>query len=78
MAGNVLTDIVAPAKRRAIYASYSAVGVVIGGIQAGMGSVNATTPNWLKVLTAVYAFAGTVIGATAASNTPATKKQADV
>jgi|tagenome__1003787_1003787.scaffolds.fasta_scaffold18399349_1 hypothetical protein len=63
-----LTDILSPVKRKHIYGIYSAVGLIFGAIQAGFATLNSGTPDWLKVALAVYAFAGTAIGATAASN----------
>lgn len=68
MGGNFLTDILSPIKRRAIYALYSGVGLLLGAIQAGLGAVDAGTPDWLKAALSIYAFFGTAIGATAASN----------
>jgi hypothetical protein len=65
---NFLKDIVSPMSRKWLYAGYSIVGLALGCIQAGFGAVNAVTPNWLKIFLAVYAFFGTAIGATAASN----------
>ena len=68
MAGNFLTDILSPVTRRTVYGLYSAVGLALGGVQAGLGAVDAGTPDWVKASLAVYAFFGTAIGATAASN----------
>jgi hypothetical protein len=65
---NFLKDIVSPSSRRWVYAVYSLIGLALGCIQAGFGAVNAGTPDWLKICLAVYAFFGTAIGATAASN----------
>ena len=73
MAGNFLTDIVTPAKRKALYGTYSAIGLLLGCVQAALGAVDAGTPNWLRATLAVYAFCGTAIGATAASNTSTVK-----
>jgi len=78
MAGSFLTDIVAPVTRRNIYATYSGLGLVLGSIQAGLGAVNASSPDWIKAALAVYAFFGTAIGATAASNTAPGKAKAGV
>ncbi len=65
---SILTDIISPRKRKYVYGIYSAVGLIFGAIQAGLGTLNSGTPDWLKVAFAVYAFAGTAVGATAASN----------
>jgi hypothetical protein len=68
-----LTDILSPSTRKKVYAVYALCGLLIGAIQVSFGAVNTTTPDWLKVALALYAFVGTAIGATAASNvaTPA-------
>ena len=66
---NILRDIVSAEKRKWIYGVYSLVGLVLGCVQAGLGAVDAGTPDFLKASLAVYAFIGTAIGATAASNT---------
>lgn len=68
MSGTFLTDVFSPAKRKVIYATYSTVGLLLGGVQAGLGAVEVGSPDWLKASLAVYAFFGTAIGATAASN----------
>ncbi|MGA8047840.1 MAG: hypothetical protein WCA30_16400 [Dermatophilaceae bacterium] len=68
MSGSFLTDVFSPAKRKAIYATYSTIGLMLGGVQAGLGAVEVGSPDWLKASLAVYAFLGTAIGATAASN----------
>jgi hypothetical protein len=65
---NFLKDVVPAQPRKWIYATYSTIGLALGCIQAAFGSVNAGTPNWMKASLAVYAFLGTAIGATAASN----------
>jgi hypothetical protein len=65
---NPLTGIFGAGPRKALYTTYSLIGLVVGGIQAAYGSVSAGSPNWLKVTLSVYAFLGTAIGATAASN----------
>jgi hypothetical protein len=65
---NPLTGIVAARTRKYLYTTYSLIGLVVGGIQAAYGSVSVTSPDWLKVTLSVYAFLGTAIGATAASN----------
>lgn len=65
---NPLIDILNPQTRKTVYAAYALIGLIVGCIQVGFGSVNASTPNWLKITLAIYAFLGTAIGATAASN----------
>ncbi|MGH3507815.1 MAG: hypothetical protein ACRDO2_11490 [Nocardioidaceae bacterium] len=68
---NPLTDVLSPGARKMIYFAYALVGLGVGAVQAGYGSVNVATPDWLKITLAVYAFVGTFIGATAASNVKA-------
>lgn len=65
---NPLTGIFGAGPRKALYTTYSLIGLVAGGIQAAYGSIGAGSPDWLKVTLSVYAFLGTAIGATAASN----------
>ena len=65
---SVLTNVLTPSKRKALYSTYSSIGLALGAVQAGVGAVGATTPDWMKASLAVYAFLGTAIGATAASN----------
>jgi hypothetical protein len=65
---NPLTGVVAARTRKYLYTIYSLIGLVVGGIQAAYGSVSVASPDWLKVTLSVYAFLGTAIGATAASN----------
>lgn len=60
-----------PAKVRGpIYAVYALLGLALGATQVGFASANAGQPVWLTVALAVFAFVGTGIGYTAASNTP--------
>jgi hypothetical protein len=76
---NLLTDIIPANARKTLYSTYSLIGLVIGGIQAAYGAASSGSPDWLKVTLSVYAFLGTAIGATAASNVTskarATKKK---
>lgn len=61
-----------PAKVRGpIYAMYALLGLALGATQVGFSAANAGQPVWLTVALAVFAFVGTGIGYTAASNTPA-------
>lgn len=68
VSGSFLTNSFSPGTRKLIYALYSTVGLLLGGVQAGLGAVEVGSPDWLKAALAVYAFFGTAIGATAASN----------
>jgi len=64
-----LTGIFSPRARKTVYTVYATIGLVIGCVQAGYGAVStAGVPDWLKVVLSIYAFLGTAIGATAASN----------
>lgn len=59
-----------PAKVRAkIYWVYALLGVALGATQVGFATANAGQPVWLTVSLAVFAFLGTALGLTAASNT---------
>lgn len=61
-----------PAQVRGIvYSVYAFLGLALGATQVGFASANAGQPTWLTVGLAVFAFVGTGIGYTAASNTPA-------
>lgn len=73
---NLLTTI-PPRVRQALYLGYALVGVSFGAIQVGLQSADAGFPVWLKVALSVYAFLGTALGLTAASNTPDLKHRAD-
>jgi ABC-type transporter Mla subunit MlaD len=65
---NPLTQI--PAQTRMyIYMTYFAVGVLFGAIQVGAAAIpDAGQPNWLTAALVVYAYLGTALGLTAASN----------
>lgn len=64
-----LTGILSPKLRQDVYTTYAAVGLLIGCVQAAIGAVSSgPMPDFLKAALAVYAFIGTAIGATAASN----------
>jgi hypothetical protein len=68
---NLLTSI-PPKVRQALYLTYALVGVAFGAVQVGLQTAEAGFPVWLKVALSVYAFLGTALGLTAASNTPST------
>lgn len=57
--------------RGPIYTIFAILGLGIGATQVGFAAADAGQPVWLTVSLAVYAFVGTGIGFTAASNTPA-------
>ena len=62
-----------PAKvRGTLYSIYAVIGLGLGATQVGYSAAQAGQPVWLTVALAVFAFVGTGIGYTAASNTPAT------
>lgn len=65
---STLTDILPAPTRKVVYAAYALTGLVLGAIQAGYGALDNVSPDWMKVALAVYAFIGTAVGATAASN----------
>jgi hypothetical protein len=55
--------------RQKLYVVYAVLGFLLGALQVGWSSAGAGQPPWLTVVLAVYAFVGTGLGATAASNT---------
>ena len=65
----MLKDIITPKARKPIYAVYAIVGLVLGATQVGFSAADAGQPVWLTVALAVFAFVGTALGFTAASNT---------
>lgn len=68
----MLHDILTPEVRKPIYAIYAILGLVIGATQVAYSAAEAGQPTWLTVTLAVFAFVGTALGFTAASNTPTT------
>ena len=66
----MLHDILTPEVRKPIYAIYALLGLVIGATQVAYSAAEAGQPTWLTVTLAVFAFVGTALGFTAASNTP--------
>jgi hypothetical protein len=61
-----------PAKARGhVYTVFGFVGLGVGAAQVGYAAADAGQPVWLTVSLSVYAFLGTAIGYTAATNTPA-------
>lgn len=74
----MLRDILPAAQRKAVYALYVVIGVLIGALQVGYTAVpGADQPTWLTVALAVYAYVGVAVGATAASNTTSYPSQSD-
>ena len=71
---STLTNILPAPTRKVVYTLYSVVGLCIGAVQAGFGALDNATPAWMKVVLAVYAFIGTAVGATAASNVDTTQQ----
>lgn len=68
-----------PANARGIiYTIFGLLGLAIGATQVGYAAAEAGQPVWLTVTLAVYAFVGTGIGYTAASNTPAAPSEPGV
>lgn len=60
-----------PAKiRGVIYSIYAVVGTALGATQVGYSAASLDQPVALTVAMAVFAFVGTAIGYTAATNTP--------
>jgi len=65
----LLKDIITPKARKPIYAVYAIIGLILGATQVGFSAAEAGQPVWLTVALAVFAFVGTALGFTAASNT---------
>ena len=65
-----MTVFIPPRLRGTIYSSFALVGLALGGTQVGYSAAEARQPTWLTVAMAVFAFVGTGIGYTAATNTP--------
>lgn len=65
-----------PEIRKWVYVVFWVVGLGLSGWQVGIGTIpGAHNPTVLNVALGVYAFLGTAIGFTAASNTPARLRQ---
>jgi len=66
------TNIVAlpPKARGILYQTYAIVGLLLGGTQVGFSAADLGQPMWLTIALSVFAFLGTGLGLTAASNTP--------
>lgn len=60
---NILIEIIPAHARKYVYAIYALIGLILGAWSV------AETPGWLVTALAVYAFVGTALGLTAASNT---------
>lgn len=52
-----------------LYLGYTLIGVFFGAVQVGFASLPDTSqPSWLTVALVIYAYLGTALGLTAASN----------
>ena len=67
-----------PKTRATLYLVFSLLGLALGGTQVGYAAANAGQPVWLIVALAVFAFLGTGLGLTAASNTKTGEKDPTV
>jgi hypothetical protein len=63
-----LHDILPAGARKALYAGYAFLGLGLGATQVAYSAAGAGQPVWLTVTLAVFAFIGTGLGFTAASN----------
>ena len=59
-----------PKVRATIYLVYGIIGLLLGSTQVAHAAGGWAQPTWLTVSLAVFAFLGTGLGLTAASNTP--------
>jgi hypothetical protein len=73
MAKVVIQEMIPSTWRKAIYAGYAIIGVIIGAIQVGFAAAELGQPVWLTVTLAVYAFVGGAVGLTASTHTPQQK-----
>lgn len=73
---NPLVNFLTPNLRQGIYVVYALIGLVLGAIQVGLSAAAQGQPTWLTVALAVFAFIGTALGATAASNVQTSKEVA--
>ena len=67
-----------PKARATLYIVFSLLGLGLGGTQVGYAAASAGQPVWLIVALAVFAFLGTGLGLTAASNTKTGEQSAAV
>lgn len=65
---NPLVDFLTPGIRQRIYFGYALIGLVLSATQVGFSAAAQGQPTWLTVVLAIFAFIGTALGATAASN----------
>ncbi len=65
---NPLVGFLTPGIRQKIYAGYALIGLLLGAAQVGFSAAAQGQPTWLTVVLAIFAFIGTALGATAASN----------
>ena len=65
---NPLVGFLTPGIRQKIYAGYAFIGLLLGATQVGFSAAAHGQPTWLTVVLAIFAFIGTALGATAASN----------
>lgn len=60
-----------PGARKAVYAAYGGVALLVACIDVGFASSGSVDPVWLKVTQDVLAYLAAPVGVLAASNTPA-------
>jgi uncharacterized membrane protein len=65
---NPLVGVLPAAIRQRIYVIYAVLGFLLGGVQVGWSAAGGGQPTWLTVVLAVFAFVGSALGVTAASN----------
>ena len=71
---NPLVDFLTPHFRQRLYIGYAFVGLALSGTQVGFSAAGQGQPTWLTVVLPVFAFVGTALGATAASNVQTVKE----
>ncbi len=73
---NPLTNALRPRTRKRLYALYALLALALGATQTGYGTAGTEIPTWLSVVLAVFAYVGTFLGLTAASNVTDTGQHA--
>lgn len=68
MPTNPLVGVLTPQIRQTLYVIMAVLGLALGAVQIAYGAGDWGQPVWLTVSLSVYAFLGTALGTTAASN----------
>lgn len=74
----MLTELMPPAARKAVYLVYGLIGLGLGATQTAYSAAGTSQPTWLVVAFAVFGFLGTGLGIVAAGNTPPSTSVTDL